>query len=264
MATLMHQNQHTRNSLGKGTGRLGIATAETDRRDILHHAIACKIIGPSEADLVIAGIAGNKEKIERRVSLEMRLRFSESIVDMLGSGPLGKINRLDNDSACTWLAAGLPRKISGPTLDGDGPHALSLEAVVDVRCAVTRLATGTLGILSLLVVEDDAAVPSLDPGARRAFLVVAHHSFNVIFPLAHLFAIGHFRPLAGVGVLEKAAILGNESQVGHAHKELVKLLGLPGRHDVDNVAIVNDQIIENIEGTLGELARYDHHDFRHT
>ena len=95
------------------------------------------------------------------------------------------------------------------TFDWDRPNPLTCASLVDVASTITSLTTCAIKILSILVVENQTTMASLDPGARCSLLMISHDALDRVFPLTHLLSISQLEPLSGARILYKASILGN-------------------------------------------------------
>jgi hypothetical protein len=136
------------------------------------------------------------------------------------------------------------------TFDGNSPDSLLFTSIIDVTGAITGLASCTFLIFTALVVEDKAAVAWLDPGSRGSLMVVLHNTFDRFLPGTHLLGVGHLNPFRRAKFFQEAAVLSNQSEIGDTLKKTIKLFWLAARHNVDSVAIIEEEIIQDIKSAL--------------
>ncbi len=140
------------------------------------------------------------------------------------------------------------------TFERNSPYPLLLTRIVDMASTITRLSTRRLLILAILVMEDDTAMPSLDPRPGGALMVVIHDPSNTLLPLAHPVRVGHLLPFRGARIFEEASIFGDEPEVGNPLEELVELLWLAAGHDINNVLLVSEDVVQDVKCALSRLA----------
>ncbi|GKT63004.1 LOW QUALITY PROTEIN: hypothetical protein ColTof3_10343 [Colletotrichum tofieldiae] len=139
-------------------------------------------------------------------------------------------------------------------VERDGVDTLLLASIVDVAGAVRSLAGRGLVVLGALVVENQTATALLDLGTRGTLEVVGHDGLDRLLPAGNLISVGHLLPCVLATVLEEAAVLGNEAKVRDAAEQSVKLFGAAAGHDVNGVALVEQQFIKHVQGALFRLA----------
>ena len=123
-------------------------------------------------------------------------------------------------------------------------------SVVDMICTISCLSTRTRWIIAALVMEDETAMAILNPGSRCAFMVILQDTFHRCLPGTHLLCVSHFNPFGITKSLEEASILRNETETWHSFEELVKLFRFSTRHNVHCVAIITQEVIQDINSTL--------------